>query len=224
MTHIEHLRTILPLNGLAVVDVGAGDGVYSRQLDEEGAKVTAIEIDPKAVSKAKSQLPLSVDVRLGAAEHLPLENETQNLACFFFSLHHVPVDLQPATFDEVCRVVRPGGRLHVVEPYPHGSMFEVVRLVEDETLVRTNSHRVLGELHQDRRFLLHSKDDYTLTREFKNFDSLVDKVVRSDRDRLVAFGSVEEVMESTYDRVVEQAGDARVLHQPCAAYHFEVVP
>ena len=39
---------------IAVVDVGAGDGVYSRQLNEEGAKVTAIEIDPRSAEAVPS--------------------------------------------------------------------------------------------------------------------------------------------------------------------------
>ena len=152
MNHIEHLKSAGLLNGQTVVDVGAGDGVYSQLLSAEGARVTAVEIDPVKVAKAKSQLPTDIDVKLGAAERLPLENKSQDLVCFFFSLHHVPAGVQDAAFDEVHRVVRPGGRLHVVEPYPFGTMFDVVRMVEDETLVRTNSHKVLGQLHKDKRF------------------------------------------------------------------------
>ena len=33
---------------------------------------------------------------------------------------------------EITRVVKPGGRLHIVEPFPYGSMFDVVRMIEEE--------------------------------------------------------------------------------------------
>ena len=222
MAHIEYLKSIFSLEGQPVVDVGAGDGVYSRQLHEEGADVTAVEIEAQMVAKAKALLPADIDVRLGSAEQLPLEDTSQQLVCFFFSLHHVPMDLQDAAFSEVCRVSQPGARLHVVEPYPYGTMFEVVRMVEDETLVRTNSHKVLGQLELNPRFSLHSKHEYVLTREYPFFDHFVEKIVRSDPDRLEAFAHVSEEMERTFNRVIEESGGARVLHQPCAAYHFAV--
>ncbi len=222
MAHIEFLKSLFDPRGKAVADIGAGDGVYSRQLEQEGAVVTALEVDPDKIAKAKASLPASITIRLGRAEALPLQNETQDLACMFFSLHHVPIDVQPAAFDEICRVIKPGGRLHVVEPYPHGSMFDIVRLVEDETFVRTNSHKVLDQLGSDDRFDLVDSKDYVLTREFPSFDFFVGKIVRSDPDRMAAFGQVAAQMERTYDRVIEEVDGARVLHQPCAAYHFTV--
>ena len=115
MAHIEYLKSIFSLQGQPVVDVGAGDGVYSRQLHEEGADVTAVEIEAQKVAKAKALLPADIDVRLGSAEQLPLEDGSQQLVCFFFSLHHVPMDLHDAAFSEVCRVSQPGARLHVVD-------------------------------------------------------------------------------------------------------------
>ena len=92
--HIEHLKSLRPLEGLKVTDVGAGDGVYSRELDAAGATVTAIEIDPGKVAKATAVLPSSIDVTLGAAEDLPLGDGSQDLVCLFFSLHHVPSNVQ----------------------------------------------------------------------------------------------------------------------------------
>lgn len=210
------------MNGQPVVDVGAGDGLYSKQLHEEGAQVTAVEVEPQKVSNARTKLPSEIDVRLGAAENLPLEENSQQLACFFFSLHHVPIDLHEAAFDEVQRVLRPGGRLHVVEPFPYGTMFDVVSMVEDETFVRTNSHKTLDRLDEDQRFRLLAKDVYVLTREFPTFEVFLDKIVRPDSDRASKYEAVASEMRDTYDRVIENVNGVRVLHQPCAAYHFEV--
>lgn len=222
MAHITHLRSICPLADRTVVDIGAGDGVYSKQLHSEGAQVTAIEIDPEKVSNARSNLAPDINVMLGAAEELPLGSNSQQLACLFFSLHHVPADLHAQAFDEVCRVLEPGGRLHVVEPYPYGTMFDVVRMVEDETDVRAKSHDVLNRLETDRRYRLLDKHDYVLTREYPTFDFFVDKIVRPDPDRSAAYEKVAAEMQTIYDRVVESSDGRKVLHQPCAAYHFEV--
>ena len=222
LAHIDHLKTLCGLRGMAVADVGAGDGLYSRDLAQAGARVTAIEVDPGKVRKAKDNLMPNIDVRLGRAEELPLSAKSQGLVCFFFALHHVPVDAQDAALSEVRRVLAPGGRLHVVEPYPHGTMFDVVRMVEDETFVRTNAHRVLSGLDGDGAFQLVDKRDYVLTREYPTFTAFVDKIVKPDPDRSAVFARVSQAMEETYDTVIEDNDGARVLHQPCAAYHFAV--
>lgn len=222
MKHIDYLASIWSLRAKAVVDVGTGDGVYAQELYQEGAFVTAIEIDAVKVSKARDKLPPSVDVKLGKAEQLPVETRSQDLVCFFFSLHHVPVEVQDLAFCEVRRVLKSGGRLHVVEPFPYGTMFEVVRLVEDETSVRTNSHKILGRLDGRAGFKLVSKQEYVLTREYPTFGLLTQKIVRSNPDRSARFEGVAKEMEETYERVVEEENGVRVLHQPCAAYHFAV--
>ncbi|MDA5095653.1 class I SAM-dependent methyltransferase [Aliiroseovarius sp. KMU-50] len=224
MAHIEHLKTLCPLSNRYVVDIGAGDGIFSKQLHAEGAVVTAVEIDAVKVARAQSGLPVDVDVILGTAENLPLETDTQDLACFFFSFHHVPIELQDAAFNEAHRVLRPTGRLHIVEPFPFGSMFDVVRFVEDETFVRTHSHELLNRLGEGGRFGLLSKNDYVLTREYPSFDSFLDKIVRPDPDRQAAFEHVATEMEEAFDQAIDDSDQRRVLHQPCAAYHFAVKP
>lgn len=222
MTHIEHLKTICELEGLQVVDVGAGDGVYSRDLYAAGAKVIAIEIDPGKVAKAKENLPKNIDVRLGAAEDLPLESGSQDLACLFFSFHHIPVEVQHNAFTEIHRVLGNSGRLHIVEPYPYGTMFEVIRLVEDETLVRSHSHETLSHLDGVDGFWLENKREYVLTREYPTFDAFLKKIVWPDPDRSRAYAKVSSDMEDTFNRSVEILDGQIVLHQPCAAYHFIV--
>lgn len=222
MAHIEHLKSLCPLEGLDVVDVGAGDGVYSRQLDAAGAKVTAIEIDPEKVERAKENLPGSIDVKLGAAENLPLTFGSQDLVCLFFSLHHVPIAAQPAAFDEFRRVLGTNGRLHIVEPYPYGTMFDVVRLVADETIVRTISHQLLNHMDRTQRFALENKREYVLTREYPSFEFFLEKIVLPDPARAKTYEAVAPEMADTFDRAVEYLDGRFVLHQPCAAYHFSV--
>jgi hypothetical protein len=95
-----------------------------------------------------------------------------------------------------------------------------VRLVEDETFVRTNSHKILGALGDRDGFEFVVRREYVLTRAYPTFASLVRKIVLPDPDRAARFADVATEMEATYDRVVEEDNGARVLRQPCAAYHF----
>jgi len=221
MAHLDYLSSIYDLPGRDVADIGAGDGTFARQLDHAGAVVTGIEIDPAKVERASQDLPDSIAMLVGRAENLPIGDGTTDLACFFFSFHHVPMEVQPQGLAEVQRILRPRGRLHVVEPYPYGSMFDVVRMVEDETEVRTQSHNVMDRLSEHGDFNLIARTDYTLTREYPDFEFFIDKIVLRDPERSAVFPSVREKMAEAYDRVISESDGKRVLHQPCAAYHFE---
>jgi SAM-dependent methyltransferase len=222
MAHLDYLRSVYELAGRNVVDIGAGDGTFSRQLDQAGAIVTGIEIDSAKVEIASRQLPIGISMQVGRAEFLPLDDNSIDLACFFFSFHHVPMDVQDIALAEVKRILKPSGRFHVVEPFPYGSMFDVVRWVEDETEVRTNSHQVLGGLGESADFKLIANKEYVLIREYPNFEFFVSRIVHPDPDRSAVFPSVKDKMEHTYNSVVSEEDGKRVLHQPCAAYHFEL--
>lgn len=221
MAHIAYLKSLLSLQGLVVADVGAGDGRFARELSQNGAIVRAIEVDPAKVAKARGVPSPGVEVLLGRAEALPLESQSCDLVCCFFSFHHIPIESQARAIEEMCRVLRPAGRLHVVEPYPHGTMFDVLRLVEDETVVQTNSHRVLGSLGDDPGFRLLARHDYVLTLDFADFDGYLDRIVRSDPDRLANFAQVEGAMKDAFDQLSVLVDGRHLLHQPCAAYHFQ---
>ncbi|MEV8467934.1 class I SAM-dependent methyltransferase [Fluviibacterium sp. DFM31] len=222
MRHIDVLTSLIDLPRKRVLDIGAGDGSYSRDLEAAGAVVSAIEVDPEKVARARASLSPRADVRLGRAEALPFADRSHDLACLFFSLHHVPMEVQDTALAEVRRILRPGGRLHVVEPYPHGTMFDVVRMVEDETVVRTHSHHLLDQLGARAGFQKIAQRDYVLSRDFPTFDDLLNKIVRPDPARTAAFETVAPEMEATYRRVAEDRGGQCLLHQPCAAYHFSV--
>jgi ubiquinone/menaquinone biosynthesis C-methylase UbiE len=222
MGHIEHLKSVCDLHGMAVIDIGAGDGTFSLQMSEAGARVTAVEVEPGKVARIRERLPDSAKVVLGRAEQLPVDDSSQDLACMFFSLHHVPQEVQDVGFDEIRRVVRPGGRLHIVEPFPYGTMFDVVRLIEDETEVRTHSHEILNVLGNGGPFRLLSHEHYVLTRQYPSFDAFVERSVRSFPERLAAFERAARDIEAVFHRVVEDVDGTQVLHQPCAAYHFEI--
>ena len=71
------------------------------------------------------------------AQAIPLTDASCDLALMLKSLHHLPLAAMPTALGEVVRVLRPDGYLYVSEPIFDGAMNEVVRLYNDEEVVRT---------------------------------------------------------------------------------------
>ncbi|MGI9508222.1 MAG: class I SAM-dependent methyltransferase, partial [Geminicoccaceae bacterium] len=65
MNHLDHLTSLIDLDGLSVVDVGAGDGKFARAFAKRGAGVIGIEIDDDKVEVAKQTAHPDVRILLG---------------------------------------------------------------------------------------------------------------------------------------------------------------
>jgi SAM-dependent methyltransferase len=95
-----------PVDGIRVLDVGAGTGIATRALIARHANVVAIDPGRELLRRATTHTAdLVAVVADGAA--LPVRSNTVDLACFAQAWHW----LDPATrVAEVARVVRSGGR------------------------------------------------------------------------------------------------------------------
>jgi SAM-dependent methyltransferase len=99
------------LDGRVVLDAGCGMGRHTHHLLARGAQVVALDASPAvevafANNASARALFLQADLL-----HLPLENETFDLACCLGVLHHV--DNATRGVQELVRVLRPGGWLVV---------------------------------------------------------------------------------------------------------------
>lgn len=97
------------LTGKRVLDVGAGTGKLTRFLVRHGAIVSAIEPDDEMRKVLVRRSP-EVEVLLGSAESVPASDATFD-AVFSSSAWHWFV--QPDATDELARVLRDDGALHV---------------------------------------------------------------------------------------------------------------
>ena len=112
---ILHVRTVLDwcgdLNGKAVADLGCGKGRFARIVKERNPAALVIGIDI-AVAMLRS-VPDGVSPCAGSLTAIPLATESCDAAYATESLEHA-VDIEGA-IAEMCRIVRPGGRLVVID-------------------------------------------------------------------------------------------------------------
>ena len=98
--------------GAAVVDVGCGYGATARLLARErGAVVTGLTLSAAQAAAAPPQDGVTILVRDWLANGLP--DAAFDAAIAIESLSHMPD--KPRVFGELARVVRPGGRVCVVD-------------------------------------------------------------------------------------------------------------
>lgn len=103
--------------GMRVVDVGCGTGLLAREaVAVVGAAGSLVGVDPSPVmmaqASAKGPLPGAEFVE-GRAEALPLPDASADFLSLGYALRHID-DVQVA-FSEFRRVLRPGGRVLVLE-------------------------------------------------------------------------------------------------------------
>jgi ubiquinone/menaquinone biosynthesis C-methylase UbiE len=116
-----HLLALLALldDHWVVGDLGCGTGPVSEALAPYVARVVAVDGSPEMLQAARRRLDgqPNVDIREGALEALPIEGDVLDAAIASLVLHHQP---DPASvLNEIARVLKPGGRILVVDMLPH---------------------------------------------------------------------------------------------------------
>jgi 2-polyprenyl-6-hydroxyphenyl methylase/3-demethylubiquinone-9 3-methyltransferase len=105
--------------GAAVLDVGCGEGVFARALEDAGARVTAIDVAEEPLRRARERAP-GLDLRLARGEaDWELPDGAFDLAWAGEVIEHVADT--GAWLGELSRVLRPGGMLLLSTP-DHGPL------------------------------------------------------------------------------------------------------
>jgi demethylmenaquinone methyltransferase/2-methoxy-6-polyprenyl-1,4-benzoquinol methylase len=101
-------------SGMQVIDVGTGTGLVAREAARlVGPRGCVLGVDPSAVMLANARAMAGVRLAVGRAESIPAPDASADFLCMGYALRHIS-DLSVA-FREFKRVLRPGGRLCLLE-------------------------------------------------------------------------------------------------------------
>ncbi|TMA51702.1 MAG: metalloregulator ArsR/SmtB family transcription factor [Deltaproteobacteria bacterium] len=116
--HLQALAGLLDASWV-VGDLACGTGQLAEALAPFVAQVVAIDGSREMLKAAEKRLDAldNVELRRGELEALPLDDATLDAAVVCLALHHVPDPL--AVLHEVGRVLRPGGRLLLIDMLAH---------------------------------------------------------------------------------------------------------
>lgn len=136
-----------PLEGKKILDYGCGHGENACLLATCGALVTAFDLSPVAVDKARRRAEMNnvldriqFDVR--EATRTGYDPRTFDAVLGQSILHHLHQDLA-SVFREIAQLLKPGGTAYFVEPVANSATLRLLRRLIPVPLYATEDERQL---------------------------------------------------------------------------------
>lgn len=107
-----------PQEGMHVLDVGCGTGTNLMLYHEAGCKVFGIDLSPAMVEVAQKKLGDRAEIRQGEASKMAYPDGLFDLVIGFLTLHEMPSQIRPAVISEMARVMKPDGRILLIDHHP----------------------------------------------------------------------------------------------------------
>jgi SAM-dependent methyltransferase len=136
------LKLMGPLAGKNLLDIGSGLGESSVYFALQGADVTALDISPgmiEAALKLGKRYGVELKGVVSVAEELNVPSNSYDLVYIANAVHHV--QYRARMFDEIRRVLKPGGRFFSYDPLAYNPAINIYRKMA--TKVRTADERPL---------------------------------------------------------------------------------
>lgn len=182
---------LLP-KGQSILDIGCGDGKFTRSLTDLFATVTGVDVKEKSISKAKAAAAAEgsrAEFMVADGKALPFDDASMDAVVISNSLHHIPEPHKGLA--EAARVLKPGGILYVMEPIASGHYHEATKVVNDETIVRREAYEAVLEL-ASHGFSEVSESMYRQQRIFDSFEQWREHQIDRDEKRKEKFDADPE--------------------------------
>src|SRR5713101_3734259 len=110
-------------SGFRVLDIGCGTGSLAVLIKRSHPEVEVIGVDPDpaalAISKRKAnRAGLSIEFDRGFSDHMSYPDASFDRVFSSFMFHHLEPSERAATLREICRVLKRGGSLHLLDFAP----------------------------------------------------------------------------------------------------------
>lgn len=216
------VQELAPIAGKRILDVGCGKGALLRRLAEHGAD--AIGVDPAAATLTQNGSSSDLRIETAGAEKLPFADGAFDAAVLLNSFHHVPVELMDAALAEVARVVKPGGKIVIIEPLAEGTFFAALRPIEDETEIRAAAQDAIALAVSSGRLQETSRCDIVRRDKFPTIEPFLQRVIDADADRRSVIAAKRPEIEAAFQAAAERdANGAYNLEQPIRAITLQQV-
>jgi len=176
----ELIAQHLPLQHTTLLELGCGTAFATRAISEAypTVKIIATEVDRIQHEKNLqiSDLP-NVSFRYGGAEAIDAEDASIDAVVMLKSLHHVPIELMDKGFDEIARVLKPGGLAYISEPVYAGEFNEILRLFNDEKIVREAAFAAMQRAVTSGRFELAEEVHCKSLSRFEGFEDFENRIL-----------------------------------------------
>lgn len=177
---LDVLGERVPLDGQRIIELGCGNARLARALllRHAGSRVVGLEVDAEQHAKNVAHPQERLLFVAGSAEAVPCPDAGFDVAIMLKSLHHVPLAAMDRALAEVARVLRPGGWFYVSEPIYGGALNDVVRLFNDEGVVRPAAQAALDRaLAAAAHWEAAGEHRFAQPVHFKNWDAFAQRML-----------------------------------------------
>jgi ubiquinone/menaquinone biosynthesis C-methylase UbiE len=112
------LKMALPEEDMRVLEVGCGTGENLKLFKKSGCEVYGIDLSPSMTKVATKKLGENAHILLGDASQLPYSDNHFDLVIAMLTLHEMSNSIRSPIISEMKRVMKPDGRLLIVDFHP----------------------------------------------------------------------------------------------------------
>lgn len=109
------LRLCGNIEGKKVLDIGCGGGRWSERLADKGAEVVGIDLGEEIIERNKEVLGNRCNYMVMSADDLDFPDRFFDLAVSVTVLQHMPYPIQEKAISEISRVIKPQGKVLIME-------------------------------------------------------------------------------------------------------------
>lgn len=207
---LDLLGSLVDVSRARIVELGCGSAALARELLDRhpASEVVGIDPDERQLAKNRARPQERLGFLHGGADAVPFPDASFDGAMMLKSLHHVPVEAMDGALAEIARVLKPHGWLYVSEPVFAGELNELVRLFNDEQVVRAAAQEALDRAISSGRWTQVEDRRFAAPVRFDSFDDFAQRMISPTfAEREVS----EETMVELRRRYVAFAGGEGAL-------------